>query len=89
MPGCADDRGTGPRRDSGGSDSGTRPPLPPIPPGGVSVAVDSASWRSDEGGSLLRLAVRVGSAADGTPAPLVYTAFSLETNIGAVLAADF
>lgn len=47
------------------------------------MAVGAATWSLD--GSHLFVEAAVGNAADGAPAPLVWTAFTLETEIGAIL----
>src|SRR5690606_23458282 len=73
----------GPQGDGGPAAPADPVEPPPPPPGGVSMAVGAATWSLD--GSHLFVEAAVGNAADGAPAPLVWTAFTLETEIGAIL----
>jgi len=77
---CVDGRTTGGDRD-GGRDM---PGDPIAPPGGVGLSIASVAWDSFGG---LRVESLVANAADAAPAPLTRTAFSLETDAGAIVAA--
>lgn len=63
---------------------GGRPVEPPTP-GGVAVTIAKSEWRGE---ATIRLEALVSNAADGAPAPLAWTAFSLETDGGALVDAD-
>ena len=70
------------------SDSGVDAPadtsviIPPPPSMGVSLTIRAARWTASD---VLELRLLVGNAADGTPAPLVFSAFTLETDLSAIL----
>jgi hypothetical protein len=54
----------------------------PIPATGVALTVEATQWID---GSTLAVQVVVGNAVGGAPAPLVASAFSLETSLGAIV----
>lgn len=60
-------------------------PAPIAPPGGVALGVEHVTWRHS---TTLQVALTVASAADGLPASLVYTSFTLETDLGAIVDAS-
>jgi len=51
----------------------------------VALGVEYVAWRDS---TRLEVALTVASAADGTPAPLAFIAFTLETDLGAIVDAS-